>query len=215
MTTQTFAILTTKDISALGKAKASGCAVLLYSALLSYSRNKKSCFPSIRTLSERIGGAYSLAGIHKALKWLENHNFIKRNHKTSKQRFVMMRKAMKAISTKVDMALSSTKVDKNRRDKNTSFYKKRWGNKKSFSSSAFNGSKQADKSHSPDAESIFSRWAIQNHDKDITKLSRDEITTIGKYLRSPDLEAIEWREIMWDYWKDTFQEIKRITVPVS
>lgn len=212
MTTQTFAIMTTKDISALGKAKASGCAVLLYSALLSYSRNKTFCFPSITTLSERIGGAYSLAGIHKALRWLEDQKFIRRNHKTSKQRFVMLRKIVKTISTKVERDLSSTKVDKNRRKKNTSFFKKVWRNKKSLSSSAFNSSKLAENDTIPEAESIFSKWAIQSHDKDTTTLSEDEITTIGKYLRSSAPEAIEWREIMWDYWKDTFLEIKRITV---
>ena len=212
MTTQTFAILTTKDISALGKAKASGCAVLLYSALLSYSRNKQFCFPSISTLSERIGGAFSVRQIQRSLKFLETAGFIKRNHKTSKQRFVILRKALKSVGQKCRVALSGQKRPENRRKKNTSFFKKKWSNKKNHSSSAFNGSKQADKSPPPEAESIFTKWAIQSNDKDITTLSRDEITTIGKYLRSPDPEAIEWREVMWDYWKDTFLEIKRITV---
>lgn len=214
MTTQTFAILTTKDISALGKVKASGCAVLLYSALLSYSRNKQFCFPSIATLSERIGGAFSVRQIQRSLKFLEDTGFIKRNHKTSKQRFVMLRKALKSIGQKSQVALQGHKRPHNRREKNTSFFKKKWQYKKNVSSSTFNSSKEVDNSSPPEAESIFSKWAIQSHDKDITTLSRDKITTIGKYLRSPAPEAIEWREIMWDYWKDTFLEIKRITAPV-
>lgn len=211
MTTQTFAILTTKDISALGKAKASGCAVLLYSALLSYSRNKQFCFPSIATLSERIGGAFSVRQIQRSLKFLEDTGFIKRNHKTSKQRFVMLRKALKSIGQKSQVALQGHKRLYNRRKKNTSFSKKKWQYKKNVSSSTFNSSKQVDNSSPPEAESIFSKWAIQSHDKDITTLSMEEITTIGRYLRSPDPEAIEWREIMWDYWKDTFLEIKGVT----
>lgn len=214
MTTQTYAILYTKDISALGKVKASGCAVLLYSALLSYARDKVSAFPSISTLSKAIGGAYTDAGIYKALKFLEDHKFIKRNDKRSKQRFVMLRKVLKSASTKVDKALRSTKVGWNRKKENYSFYKRR--HKKNVSSGlSANKSKQADKPKENDAEHIFAMWVINNPSKDVKAFTAEEIRIIGAYLRSHESAAIEWRQIMGEFWLKEFIEIKRITAPVS
>ena len=214
MTTQTYAILYTKDISALGKVKASGCAVLLYSALLSYARDKVSAFPSIATLSKAIGGAYSETGIYKALKFLEDHKFIKRNDRRSKQRFVMLRKMAKATLTKVNATLCTSKVKRNRKKENYSFYKRRHKKNVSPGLSA-NKSKQADKPKVPDAERIFETWAIQNPSRDVKAFTNDEIRTIGAYLRSHTNQAIEFRELMWEHWSKEFIEIKRITAPVS
>ena len=214
MTTQTYAILYTKDISALGKVKASGCAVLLYSALLSYARDKVSAFPSIATLSKAIGGAYSETGIYKALKFLEDHKFIKRNDKRSKQRFVMLRKMAKATLTKVNATLCTPKVKRNKRKENYSFFKR--GYKKNVSPGlSANKSKQADKPKVPDAERIFESWAIKNPSKDVKAFTDDEIRVIGAYLRSHTTQAIEFRELMWEHWSKEFIEIKRITAPVS
>lgn len=205
MTTQTFAILPTKDIKELGRLKASGCAVLLYTALLSYARDKVSCFPSIKTLSQQLGGAYADSGIYKALKWLEDNKFIKRNEKRSKQRFVMVRRLLKATSTKVEEALCSTKVDKKKKKKKTSFFKKMWKQK---SSSALNKPKYNDNPKIPDAESIFSKWIAQTGGKDITTLSSDDLQTIGAYLNERSPSAYEWREWLDDCWPDVFADIK-------
>lgn len=211
MPTQTFAIVTTSDISALGKVKASGCAVLLYSALLSYSRNKTSAFPSIATLSKAIGGAYTDTGIYKALRFLEKHGFIKRNNKRSKERFVMLRKVAKATLTKVTSALPVTKVTKNRNQKNTSFFKKRRKMKSSPGAYDRSTTKYTQEPKMNEAEHIFSKWAIQTQDRSIKTFSEAEIRTIGAYLRSHRPEAIEWREVMWDSWSETFLAIKRAT----
>ena len=208
MPTATFAILPTKDIKELGRLKASGCAVLLYTALLSYARDKVSCFPSIKTLSDQLGGAYAESGIYKALKWLEDNKFIKRNEKRSKQRFVMVRRLLKATSTKVEEALCSTKVDRKTRKKKTSFFKKMWKQK---SSSALNGKKLRDNPKIPDAESIFSQWIVQTGGKDITTLSSDDLQTIGDYLNERTPGAYEWREWLNDCWPDVMQEIKAIS----
>lgn len=204
MTTQTFAILPTKDIKELGRLKASGCAVLLYTALLSYARDKVSCFPSIKTLSQQLGGAYADSGIYKALKWLEDNKFIKRNEKRSKQRFVMVRRLLKATSTKVEEALCSTKVDRKKKKKKTSFFKK-WKQK---SSSTLNSKKLRDNPKIPDAESIFSKWIAQTGGKDITTLSSDDLRTIGAYLNERSPGAYEWREWLNDCWPNVFQQIK-------
>lgn len=214
MTTQTYAILYTKDISALGKVKASGCAVLLYSALLSYARNKVSAFPSIATLSERIGGAFSVRQIQRSLKFLEDHKFIKRNDRRSKERFVMLRKVLKSIGQKSHTVLSGQKRHNNRKKENYPFYKGRYKKNVSPGLSA-NKSKQADKPKVPDAERIFERWAIENPSKDVKAFTNDEIRTIGAYLRSHTNQAIEFRELMWEHWSKEFIEIKRITAPVS
>jgi len=208
MTIQTFAILPTKDIKELGRLKASGCAVLLYSALLSYARDKVSCFPSIKTLSDQLGGAYADSGIYKALRWLEQNKFIKRNEKRSKQRFVMVRRLIKATSTKVESALSSTKVDKKMSRKRTSFFK-RWKQK---SSSALNSQKHSDNPKIPDAENIFSRWVAQTGGKDITTLSSEDLRTIGAYLNERSPQAYEWREWLSQTWASEMRQIKELTL---
>ena len=214
MPTQTFAILLTSDISALGKRKASGCAVLLYSALLSYSRNKVSAFPSIATLSKVIGGVYSDAGIYKALKWLEQHKFIKRNDKRSKQRFVMLRKMLKTASTKVETVLSSTKVEQNRKKEKYSFFKKQYKQKRK----SFTKKNQAAVVQNPvkaakfkSEEDVWSDFVYHTNGKDLTKLSSDKLAIMGAFLRNPHPEAVSWREIMWPVWGDTFLAIKDLT----
>jgi hypothetical protein len=208
MSIATFAILPTKDIRELGRLKASGCAVLLYTALLSYARDKVSCFPSIKTLSEQLGGAYAESGIYKALKWLEDNKFIKRNERRSKQRFVMLRRLLKATSTKVESALCSTKVLGKKSKKNNFFFKKR---QKQKSTSALNRAKHNDTPEVSDAESIFSSWVVRTEGKDITMLSSDDLRTIGDYLNERSSKAYEWREWMSEHWGDVFQKIKDIT----
>ena len=207
MSIATFAILPTKDIRELGRLKASGCAVLLYTALLSYARDKVSCFPSIKTLSDQLGGAYAESGIYKALKWLEDNKFIKRNEKRSKQRFVMVRRLLKATSTKVEEVLCSTKVEQKKINKKTSFFKK-WKQK---SSSALNGKKLRENPKISDAESIFSKWVVQTGGKDITTLSSDDLRTIGDYLNERSPGAYEWREWLNDCWPDVITSLKAIS----
>ena len=88
----TFAIINEVEITELARLKAPGCAILTYTALLTFCRNKVSCFPSIETIRNYLGNHYNLRTIHKALKWLSDNKLIKRNEKTSKRRFVLLKR---------------------------------------------------------------------------------------------------------------------------
>tara|TARA_R100000805_G_C3577413_1_gene81990 strand:+ start:233 stop:844 length:612 start_codon:yes stop_codon:yes gene_type:complete len=201
----TFAIIDARDITELGKHKASGCAWALYTALMTFARGTKaSCFPSIKTLSELIGGNYSEAGIFKALKWLEDKKFIKRNEKRSKQRFVMLRKFVNAISTKVEKALHTTKVENKNKLKNTSFLRRERQKKSRFRSfqkpkqkrsygDFFFGSKQAEDERKCEAETIFEMFVINNPTRDVSKLSKADLSVIIRCLNSQAPHDVEWR----------------------
>ena len=84
-----YAIVPQKLMKRLGEKKASGSTYQVCMALLSYSFGKDSCFPSHKTIQVWLGGKGSIAlsTIRKALKWLEDHAFIKRNHRRSKKRY--------------------------------------------------------------------------------------------------------------------------------
>ena len=88
----TFAIINEVEITELARLKAPGCAILTYTTLLTFCRNKVSCFPSIETIRNYLGNHYNLRTIHKALKWLSDNKLIKRNEKTSKRRFVLLKR---------------------------------------------------------------------------------------------------------------------------
>jgi len=212
MTTKTFAIINSSDISDLGKHKASGCTVLTYSALLTYCRNKTSCFPSIKTISEAIGGVYSVRQIQRALKFLEDNHFIKRNGKRSKERFVLLKRLVISMRRKSPTHLQGHKRRWNNKVKKTSFFKK--GNNKenelyvNKSDTSKNTQKESEYRGAFQAEKIFSLWVIENPDKDITKLSTNDLAIIRAYLKQKDKRALDFREWMVDSWKDVFFYIK-------
>lgn len=87
----TFAIISQRLMVRLATKKAPSCAIYVIQALLGYSFGKDSCFPNHKTIQSWLGGkeAIALSTIRKALKWLEDHGFIKRNHRRSKDRYVL------------------------------------------------------------------------------------------------------------------------------
>ena len=200
----TFAIIDSRDITELGRHKASGCAWALYTALMTFARGTKAnCFPSINTLSELIGGAYSEAGIFKALKWLESKKFIKRNDKRSKQRFIMLRKFVNAVSTKVESDLHSTKVECKNKIKNKLLFKKgknkiksRFKRKKQRQAPIQSTQNEADKEIVSKADVAWSSWSYRGGNGDVSKLSEAERFTIVESLNSQAPEDVEWREAM-------------------
>ena len=215
MTIKTFAIIDSRDISELGKLKASGCVWAIYTALQTFARGTKaSCFPSIKTISDTIGGAYSEAGIFKALKWLEDKKFIKRNERKSKQRFVMLRKLARATSTKVEKALCSTKVENKNKKKNTSFFK-RGNNKKRFF--GFSKKKQElgygrfqssqDTSQVMTAEKAFSALIARSEGKDLSVLSKEEYNAIVRGLEPSYQQEADWRLWAYQQWPKIIQNI--------
>ena len=92
-----FAQITTEEITALAKAKASGLAVLVYSALSAHDfhRTDGIVFPSMERLSKLLGNSYHTNSIYKSLKWLEDKGFIKRKAAKSKSRFKLVMRAVK------------------------------------------------------------------------------------------------------------------------
>ena len=82
------------EIQRLHDHKASGLVTRVWLCLKTYAfYGKNTCFPSIRSLAERMG--YDLtqnykATIGKALRWLEDKGFISRRSRRSKQRFTLL-----------------------------------------------------------------------------------------------------------------------------
>lgn len=103
-----YAQITTEELTALAKAKASGLAVLLYSALSAHDFHRIDgvVFPSIERLSKLLGNAYHTNSIYKSLKWLEEKGFIKRQEAKSKSRFKLVMRAVKEKAMEAIQALS-------------------------------------------------------------------------------------------------------------
>ena len=211
MSTQTFAIVKTNHLAELGSHRPSGCAVLIYTALLSFSRNKTFCFPSIATLSKQIGGKFSIRSIQRGLKFLEQIGFIKRNDKRSKQRFVMLKQVAESVGRKCLTALQRQKRLHNRKKEKYSFYKRRNTKSKNSSSHVQTNKKEHIKGKFHNEEQIFSDFVYDCGGKDLSKLSTEKIAIMGRFLRCPTQEAVEWREIMWEVHQDVFLAIKERT----
>ena len=197
MSSTTFSIIKTKELSELGSHKPSGCAVLIYTALCSFSRNKATCFPSVGTLAKAIGGAFSTRSIQRALLFLETIKFIKRNEKKSKERFVML----KRIGRICRDTLTGQKRRNNRKKEKYSFYKRR-DTKNNYSSKQTKSLWEEDKpSKVSQAEAIYGD-------------SKENLSIIGDCLRSHREEDIEWREVMWESQSARFLKIKQLTAVI-
>ena len=200
---KSFAIINPVELSELAKLHASGCAVLTYTTLAGFSRNKASCFPSIRTISEALGNAYTTRAIQKALKWLEDHQLIKRNEKRSKQRFILL-KRLKMIGTNVRKSLQRTDVPHKRSSKKNSFFKsgkqrfKRFSKRKQELGYGRFGSSENEANNGPKcrAERIFSAWMINNPSLDVKTINKADLSVIVGCLNSPAPEDVEWKEAM-------------------
>ena len=91
------AIVSIEDITKLSTLKASGLATQIYLILCAHEWGRDgSCFPSIATISKRLGNKYAESSIHRCLKWLEDAKLIVRNEARSKNRFVMVLRKIKA-----------------------------------------------------------------------------------------------------------------------
>lgn len=84
----------------LTTAKAPGSVWAVIHALKAYAMEKSSCFPSHQTIQDYVGGGLPLRTIRFALKWLEDRNFIKRNSRTSKERYILYIDKHKPIEPK-------------------------------------------------------------------------------------------------------------------
>ena len=89
-----YAQINEKEVLELAKKKASGLATQIYLVLSSHCWKKNECFPSMARIKEMLGGVYHINSIHRALKWLEDNDFIVRHARTSSSRFVMKVRAL-------------------------------------------------------------------------------------------------------------------------
>ena len=113
------------DIQRLQDYKASGLTTRVWMVLKTYAWNKRTCFPSIKSIAERMG--YDLTqnyqkNIGRALKWLDDNGFINRKSRRSKERFTLLKSLRpheKPASPNRDNETSPNRDWKNTQDKNT------------------------------------------------------------------------------------------------
>lgn len=92
-------LITRIEVQSLGELKAPASVYQVVLALNSFAMNlKESCFPALTTIRSWLGESLSLRSIERAIKWLVDNDIIVRNHKRSKNRFVLkLRAAAKKV----------------------------------------------------------------------------------------------------------------------
>lgn len=207
--TETFAIISTREITDLCKQRPSAVAVLTYTTLLTYAQGKTYAFPSIATIRERMGNVYCRSAIMKALKWLDDNGFISRGSKRSKKRFQLLKRVARQAAEQVVSSVHnlthgmSTTVDRKKNKEKNSFLrgntkKKRffrskkkqgYGHSRTTQNEAVNEPKSA-------AESVFMDWALHSQHMDIQSMSTEQKTVIMAALRSNRKEDLDWVHTM-------------------
>ena len=117
--------VTIEDIQRLQDYKASGLVTRVWMVLKTYAWNKRTCFPSIKSIAERMG--YDLTQnytqtIGKALRWLDTNGFINRKSRRSKERFTLLQSLRPNQKTTEPNDLVRTEPNssrKNTQEKNT------------------------------------------------------------------------------------------------
>jgi len=113
-----YTCISNHEVQKLTKLKAPPSVWSCYLALASfdYGFKKGHCWPSISSLSERIGGHLSERRIYSALKWMVDNQVIRRekarkNGKTNPNRFqLILRKTFKLVQTL--LSTSGKKIEK-------------------------------------------------------------------------------------------------------
>ena len=77
------------EIVSLTKLKAPSSVWSVVCCLNHYARQGTSCFPSVKTIGEWLGGSLPVRTIYFALKWLVDHDLISRQKSSSRQRFIL------------------------------------------------------------------------------------------------------------------------------
>lgn len=121
-----YAQIEVPEITKLATLKAGGLATLTYMVLAAHDWGRGSCFPSLKTIADKLGGAYHTKSIQRALKWLEDNGLIKRQEATSKQRFTMvLRKVKEAVTNRFQRPQIRGHKNQMKRRNNPSYYSKR------------------------------------------------------------------------------------------
>jgi hypothetical protein len=126
----TYTTITAIEIQELARLKAGGAVWAVVSCLNAFAQGKHSCFPSIPTIAEFLGGSYTTRAIHKALRWLEQHNIIQRNERNSKKRFVLKLRALafqgvEAVKRTIVPNKANNRSSEKNQENNHSFFSNR------------------------------------------------------------------------------------------
>jgi len=208
--TETFAIISTREITDLCKQRPSAVAVLTYTTLLTYAQGKTYAFPSIATIRERMGNVYSRSAIMRALQWLDLQGFISRGKKRSKERFKLLKRvarqaAEQVVSSVADMqhSMSQIRHHKKTKEKKSFFKIKKSKNKKSFTRRKEQGygrfhstQNEAMKEPKSAAEAVFMDWVLHSQHLDVQSMSAKQKTVILTALRSSRKEDKDWVNTM-------------------
>lgn len=208
--TETFAIISTREITDLCKQRPSAVAVLTYTTLLTYAQGKTYAFPSIATIRERMGNVYCRSAIMKALKWLDDNGFISRGNKRSKERFKLLKRVARQAAEQVKSSvhtlthgMSTTVARKKNKEENSylrgktkkkRFFRRKkkeqgYGRFHSTQNEAVNEPKSA-------AEPVFMDWALHSQHMDIQSMSTEQKNVIMAALRSNRKEDKDWVNTM-------------------
>ena len=108
-----FVMITIAELQTFTRLNAPARAIECYIALRSFMWNGKSAFPSLKKIAERMGleNKTFKQTVSTALKWLEDHGLIKRNERTSKERFVLTtpnERLADALTNKPELVSEST-----------------------------------------------------------------------------------------------------------
>ena len=115
---QSFVMVTTEQLKLFQSENLSGLCMRVYIAIQSFAWNGRSCFPSIKSIAERMGytGSSYKTSISKCLRTLEKCGLIIRNHKQSKERFILTNeneRLSKRITKNVQMENINIKLEEN------------------------------------------------------------------------------------------------------
>ncbi len=113
-----------EEIQRLEELKVSGTCTRIYLILRSFCREKVSCFPSLKTIVKHLGckSKSAVQIVCRGLATLERLGLIKRNHKTSKERFVMSE--LSSVKQKRQIELNKN-VNKTEATEHNSLFNKR------------------------------------------------------------------------------------------
>lgn len=109
-------MITIDELQTFTKLNAPARVIECYIALRSFMWNGRSAFPSLKKIAERMGleNKTFKQTVSVALKWLEDHGMIKRNSRTSKERFVLTTPNEKLVvsHSKFEKKLVSKPIEK-------------------------------------------------------------------------------------------------------
>lgn len=199
------AIVSIEEITKLSTLKASGLATQIYLILCAHDWHSGSCFPSIATISKRLGNKYAENSIHRCLKWLEDAKLIVRNEARSKNRFVMVLRKIKA-AVKDTLTNPRGKINKSegirekKKKRNTYRYSKQASQRKS--------KEESDRKRLQKIAGWFDKLSDVESMIEMRKDAKYASILEGTKLCPSSYQYPDLKSVNGQYWKDN--EVRRV-----